>query len=226
MADPLAPDDSPAAEDSSPLPPTDRRRPISATDRRRGLATSLWLAGAILLGGLDLPARGYEAFQFAPFGIVAGLLGMLFVFVLSNRGVIWLGEGWIRALLLVYWVAATAMVFRVLLPPPGLVQVFLAFSAAVAAAIVVSQEGRERAVLWVGIMAVTLAVLRFALVPAFGARSELPNWGPFQFGEAADSFREFFVAYAPQRPAAQALHFGALVGYALALWVQWDRPRD
>ncbi len=199
------------------------RRPHAA-DRRQGLGTCLLLAGTLLFGGLDLPARGYEAFQYAPFGMVAGLLGILYVFVLSIRGVIWRAGGWLRWLLLVYWIGATAMVFRVLLPPPGLVQVFLAFGAAVGAAIVVSQDDRERAALWLGIMAVSLAVLRFALVPAFGARSELPNWGPFEFGQTANSFRDFFVAYSPQRPAAQTLHFAALVCYALALWVQWGAP--
>jgi hypothetical protein len=196
---------------------------VSPAARRRGLATCLFLAAAVLLGGLDLPARGYEAFQYAPFGVVAGLLGMLYVFVLSLRGVIWPAERWLRALLLVYWVAATAMIFRVLLPPPGLVQVFLAFGAALGAAVIVSQGDREGATLWMGIVAVVLAVLRFALVPAFGARSELPNWGPLQFGETANSFRDFFVAYAPQRPATQALHFTALVCYALAVWMQWGR---
>ena len=30
-----------------------------------------------------------------------------------------------------------------------------------------------------------------------------------------------FVAYAPQRPAVQVLHFGALACYALALKTQW-----
>lgn len=208
MADPVAAADPPAAA------------------RRCALGTCLLLAAALLLGGLDLPARGYEAFQYAPFGIVGGLLGIVYVFVLATRGVIRLEEGWLRWLLLGYWVAATAMVFRVLLPPPGLVQVFLSVVAALGAAVIAGVDHRERAVLWLGIVAISLAVLRFALVPAFGARSELPNWGPFQFGEAADSFRDLFVAYAPQRPAAQALHFAALVAYALALWVQWDRPKD
>lgn len=214
MADPVG--GAPAAFADGPAP-------SAAAERRQGLGTCLLLAGTVLLGGLDLPARGYEAFQYALFGMVGGLLGLLYVFVLSTRGVIQPRNGWLRPLVLVYWVAATAMVFRVLLPPPGLVQVFLAFAAAVGAAVVVSQDDRERAVLWLGIVAVVLAVLKFALVPAFGARSELPNWGPLEFGQAANSFRDFFVAYAPQRPLAQALHFGALVCYAVAIWVQWDR---
>jgi hypothetical protein len=74
--------------------------------------------------------------------------------------------------------------------------------------------------LWLGIVAVVLAVLRFGLVPFFEARSGLPDWGPIRLGEAADSFREVFVAYAPRRPAIQALHFGALACYALALRAQ------
>lgn len=183
--------------------------------------TCLWLATTVLLGGFDLPARGYAAFQFAPFGLVAGLLALLYVFVLTQRGVIRRGRGWLGPLLLVYWTAATAMAFRVLLPAPGLLQVALVMGAAVAAAILVSREDRDEALLWLGIVAVVLAVLRFGVVPLFEARSALPDWGPLKLGEAANSFRDFFVAYAPQRPAVQVLHFGALTCYALALRAQW-----
>lgn len=198
--------------------------PLTAAPRRRGLATGLWLAAATLLGGIDLPAEGYAAFRFAPFGMVAGLLGILYVFVLYNRGVLRPFPGWLNVLLLVYWVAATATAFRVLLPPPGLVQVALAIGAAFAAGIIVTRSDRVHAAVWLAFVAVALAVLEFALVPAFQARSELPNWGPFQLGETADSLRDFFVAYAPQRPAVQGLHFAALAGYALALWTQWRGP--
>ena len=55
------------------------------------LGVCLSLALATLLGGLDLPAHGYAAFQFAPFGLVAGLLGIVYVFALSNREVIRFG---------------------------------------------------------------------------------------------------------------------------------------
>ncbi|MGH8545311.1 MAG: hypothetical protein ACREX3_17135 [Gammaproteobacteria bacterium] len=175
----------------------------------------------MLLGGFDLPVLGYAAFQFAPFGIVAGLLGLLYVFVLVQRGVIWRGRGWIEPLLLVYWTAATAMMFRVLLPTAGLVQVGLVIAAAIAAGVIVSREDRDQAVLWLGIVAVVLAVLRFALVPLFEARSGLPDWGPLKFGEAANSLRDLFLPYAPQRPAVQAVHFAALACYALALKAQW-----
>lgn len=176
----------------------------------------------MLLGGLDLPARGYEAFQFAPFGVVAGLLGILYVFALVQREVIEGGRGWTALLLLVYWTAATATMFRVLLPTPGLVQVGLALFAAIAAGILVTRQGREEAALWLGIVAVVLAVIRFGLVPAFEARSELPDWGPLKFGEAANSLRDFFVAYSPQRPGIQAIHFLALGCYSLALRTQWS----
>ena len=91
---------------------------MTAAARRRALATALWLAAATLLGGLDLPAQGYAAFRFAPFGMVAGLLGILYVFVLYNRSVLTRFPGWLNVLLLVYWAAATATAFRVLLPPP------------------------------------------------------------------------------------------------------------
>lgn len=182
--------------------------------------TCLWLAGVVLLGGFDLPGRGYAAYQFAPFGLVAGLLALLYVFVLVQKGVVWGGRGWLAPLLLVYWTAATGMAFRVLLPGPGLVQVALVIGAAAAAAILASREDREEAMLWLGIVAVVLAVLRFGLMPFFEARSGLPDWGPIRLGEAADSFREVFVAYAPRRPATQALHFGALACYALALRAQ------
>ena len=194
----------------------------SAAVRRRILATCLWLAAAILLGGLDLPSQGYSAFRFAPFGPVAGLLGIVWLFALATRGVVWLSHGWLRAVAIVYWVAATAMMFRVLLPPPGLVQAGLAVLAALAAGIVATRGDRERAALWLGVVAVSLAVLRFAVVPAFWARSGLPNWGPFQLGSAADALRGFFVAYAPERPVAQAIHFAALACWTLALWTQWS----
>lgn len=209
MAHPVAPASPPA------------RVRVSGAERRQALATCLWLAAAVLLGGLDLPARGYEAFRYAPFGIVSGLLGILYVFAMSLRQVIRPSGGWLRPLLLAYWVAATATMFRVLLPPPGLVQAGLALLAAIGAGVVVSQRDREGAALWLGILAVGLAVLEFALVPAFQARSGLPNWGPLQLGEAANAFRDFFVSYAPQRPAVQGLHFGALVCYALAVRAQW-----
>ncbi len=190
---------------------------------RTALGVCLVLALATLLGGLDLPARGYAAFQFAPFGLVAGLLGIVYVFALSNRGLIRLGVEWHRMLLIVYWVAATATAFRILLPPPGLVQVGLAVSAAVAAAIIVSRPSRESAVVWLGVVAVTLAVIKFALVPLFEARSGFPGWGPFQLGRTADAVRDLFVAYTPQRPATQAIHFVSLVCYVAALWIQWER---
>lgn len=198
--------------------------PPSDAVRRRALPTALWLAGAVLLGGLDLPARGLEAFRFAPFGVVAGLLGIVYLFALSTSGVVRRPPGWLDPLLLVYWVAATATLFRVLLPPPGLVQTGLAVAVAVAAGVIATRGDRDRAAIWLGIVAVTLAGLRFGLVPAFQARSGLPSWGPFQLAAAADSMRDFFVAYEPQRPAARLVHFGALVCYAAALRTQWNAP--
>lgn len=194
---------------------------IPSDVRRRTLATALWLAAATLLGGLDLPARGFEAFRFAPFGIVAGLLALLWVFALVSAGAIRRAPGWAGALAMVWWVAATATAFRVLLPPAGLVQVGLAVAAALGAAIVAARRDPDRAVVWTGVVAVSLAVLKFAVVPAFQGRSGLPNWGPMDLGEWSDAFRDVFVAYAPQRPAAQAIHFAALVCWAAGLWVQW-----
>ncbi|MBW3661012.1 MAG: hypothetical protein KY397_05190 [Gemmatimonadetes bacterium] len=194
----------------------------SAGDRRRLLAAALWLAGATLLGGLDLPARGFESFRFAPFGIVAGLLGLLWVFALVVAGAVRRPPGWVGAVALAYWVAATATAFRVLLPPPGLLQVGLAVAAALGAGIVATRPDRDGAVVWTGVVAVTLAVLKFAVVPVFQGRSGLPNWGPLDLGEWSEAFRDVFVAYAPQRPAAQALHFTALACWAAALWTQWD----
>lgn len=189
--------------------------------RRTILGVCLLLALATLLGGLDFPAHGYAAFQFAPFGLVAGLLGIVYVFALSSRELIRFGSGWHRGLLIVYWVAGTATVFRILLPPPGLVQVALAVTAALAASVIVSRPNRESAGVWLGVVAVTLAVMKFAFVPLFEARSGLPDWGPFQLGQTADALRDLFVAYTPQRPAAQAIHFGGLACYAAALWIQW-----
>jgi hypothetical protein len=116
------------------------------------------------------------------------------------------------------------MMFRVLLPPPGLVQVGLAVFAAAGAGIIVSRRQRESAVLSLGIVTVTLAVIRFALVPAFWARSHLPNWGPLRCGAPAAALRDFFVAFAPERPASQALHFLALCLWIAALWLQWEPP--
>jgi hypothetical protein len=197
-----------------------------AAARRLTLATCLWLAPAVLLGGLDFPAHGYSAFRFAPFGVVDGLLAIVWLFALVTRRVVWLPHGWLRALTVAYWVAATAMMFRVLLPPPGLVQAGLAVMAAFAAGIVATRGDRERAALWLGGVAVGLAVLRFAIVPAFWARSGLPNWGPFRLGAMADALRGFFVAYAPERPAAQAVHFAAIACWALALWTQWRPPES
>ena len=219
MADPVGDPLVPQAEAS-----TDTGRRVSPQERRQALATCLWLATAVLLGGFDLPVLGYAAFQFAPFGMVAGLLALLYVFVLVQRAVIWPGHGWLEPLLLIYWTAATAMIFRVLLPSAGLVQVGLVIATAIAAGVIVSRRDRDEAVLWLGIVAVDLAVLRFALVPLFEARSGLPDWGPLKFGEAANTFRDLFVAYAPQRPAIQAVHFAALVCYALALRAQWGEP--
>ena len=95
------------------------RQGVDPRERQRALATCLWLATAVLLGGFDLPARGYAAFQFAPFGLVAGLLAILYVFVLVQGRVVWLGPGGLATLLLVYWTAATAMAFRILLPTRG-----------------------------------------------------------------------------------------------------------
>lgn len=197
---------------------------MTVTARRRALATALWLAVATLLGGIDLPARGFAAFRFAPFGVVAGLLGILYVFVLFQRDVIRRFPGWLNPFLLVYWVAATAMMFRVLLPPPGLVQVALAVAAAFGAGILVTRPDRVHAAVWLAFVAVGLGVLRFALVPAFQARSGLPDWGPLKLGETANALRDFFVAYSPQRPAAQAVHFASLAAYAAALWIQWQPP--
>jgi len=215
MADPVT---------TNPTPPPGHDAAARAALRRRSLVTCLWLAAAVLLGGLDLPAQGYSAFRFAPFGAVAGLLAIVWLFALVTRQVVWLPPGWLRAPALVYWVAATAMMFRVLLPPAGLVQAGLAVGAAFAAGIVATRGDRERAALWLGAVAVGLAVLRFAVVPAFWARSGLPNWGPFRFGAAADALRGFFVSYAPERPVAQAVHFAALACWTLALWTQWHPP--
>lgn len=194
--------------------------------RRRALGVAILLAAAGLLGGLDLPARGFQAFRFAPFGVVEALLALLWVFALVHARVLWRPAGWPGPFLLAYWFAATAMAFRVLLPPPGLVQVALAVAAAVAAGIVVSRVDRAHAVVWLGIVAVALATIRFGLVPAFQARSSLPDWGPLRFGDAANAMRGFLVAYDPLRPTTQALHLGAVLAWALALWAQWDPPRE
>jgi hypothetical protein len=196
----------------------------SPASRRRALGVCLLLAASVLVGGLDLPATGYEAFRFAPFGFTGGLLGILYAFALASRSVLWRPPGWLGGMLLVYWAAALAMTFRVLLPPPGLVQVALAILAAAAAGILVSRHDREAAVLTLGVVTVILAVVRFAMVPVFWARSELPNWGPLRMGASADAVRDFFVAYAPERPASQALHFLALVLSVAALWLQWEPP--
>jgi hypothetical protein len=142
--------------------------------------------------------------------------------VLVYRAVLWRGHGWIEPLLVVYWTGATAMMFRLLLPAAGLVQVALVVGAAIAAGIIASRDDRAEALLWLGSVAVVLAVLRFALVPIFEARSGLPDWGPLELGTAANALRDVFVAYAPQRPAVEALHFGALACYALALKAQWN----
>jgi hypothetical protein len=155
---------------------------------------------------------------------VAGLLALLYVFVLVQSGVVVRRHGWLAPLLLVYWTAATGMAFRILLPGPGLVQVALVIGAASAAPILASRRDREEAILWLGIVAVVLAVLRFGVVPLFEARSGLPDWGLFRLGQAADSFRDVFVAYAPQRPEIQILHFAALACYALALMTQRTVP--
>jgi hypothetical protein len=195
-----------------------------AAARRRALGVCLLLAAGLLVGGLDLPGHGYEAFRYAPFGITAGLLGILYTFALVSREVVWRPAGWLGTLLVVYWAAATAMLFRVLLPPPGLVQVGLAIVAAVGAGIVVTRRDREGAVLALGTVTVILAVIRFALVPAFWSRSGLPNWGPVQLGASADAVRDFFVAFAPERPASQVLHFLALALWVVALWLQWEPP--
>jgi hypothetical protein len=196
----------------------------TAAARRRALGVCLLLACAVLVGGLDLPASGYEAFRFAPFGFTGGLLGILYAFALATRSVLWRPPGWLGAVLLVYWAAALAMLFRVLLPPPGLVQVGLAIVAAAAAGILVSRRDRESAVMTLGVVTVALSVVRFALVPLFWGRSELPNWGPLRMGASADAVRDFFVAYAPERPASQALHFLALALTVAALWLQWEPP--
>lgn len=197
---------------------------VAPVERQRALGVSLLLAGALLVGGLDLPARGYESFRYAMFGFTSGLLGILYTFALVSRSVLWRPAGWLGVLLLVYWAAATAMLFRVLLPPPGLVQVGLAIVAAAGAGIIVSRRDREGAVLALGTVTVILAVIRFALVPVFWARSELPNWGPVRLGASADAVRDFFVAFAPERPASQALHFLALALWVAALWLQWVPP--
>ena len=199
---------------------------MPASHRRRALGVCLLLAGTLIVGGLDLPARGYEAFRYGMFGFTGGLLGILYTFALASRGILWRPRGWLGTLTLVYWAAATAMMFRILLPPPGLVQVGLAVLAAASAGIIVSRQHRESAVLSLGIVTVTLAVIRFALVPAFWSRSDLPNWGPIRFGASADALRDFFVAYAPERPASQALHFLALCVWVVALWLQWRPPPD
>ena len=198
----------------------------TAGSRRRALGVCLLLAGSVLVGGLDLPAHGYDAFHYGMFGFTGGLLGILYVFALAARGVVWRPAGWLGTLLLVYWAAATAMMFRVLLPPPGLVQVGLAVLAAAAAGIIASRRDRESAVLALGVVTVTMAVVRFALVPVFWSRSDLPNWGPLRMGASADALRDFFVAYAPERPASQALHFLALALWVAALWLQWEPPRE
>jgi hypothetical protein len=199
---------------------------MRSAHRRRALGVCLFLAGTVLVGGLDLPASGYEAFRYGMFGFTSGLLGILYAFALTSGGVLWRPAGWLGTILLIYWAAATAMMFRVLLPPPGLVQVGLAVLSAAGAGIIVSRHDRHGAVLALGVVTVMLAVIRFALVPVFWARSDLPNWGPLRIGASADAMRDFFVAYIPERPASQALHFLALLLWVLALWLQWRPPQD
>ena len=82
-----------------------------AAARRRALGVCLLLAASVFVGGLDLPAHGYEAFRFAMFGFTAGLLGILYAFALTARGVLWRPPGWLGTVVLVYWAAATAMMF-------------------------------------------------------------------------------------------------------------------
>lgn len=166
--------------------------------RARVLTIALALSIVTLIGGIDLPASGYASFRYAPFGWVAGLLGAIYVYALSERGVLVLGGGRARWLLTAYWVAATATVFRILLPPPGLAQVALAVAVALAAGVVAHRPNRRAAASVSVVIAVSLAALQIG-----------------------------FAGYTPRRPAAWVLCVGATLMYAAALRAQWrDRVDD
>jgi hypothetical protein len=200
-------------------------RGVPVGRRRRALFVALWLALALLLGGVDLPARGYGFLRFQWFGIVSALLGVLYLYVLVDRDVIRRVAGWQGGLLAAYWIAATATVFAVLLPPHGVAHVVFAVATACVAAVIVTRSNRSRATGWLVVLVSWLAVVRFGLIPLFKVRGVAAEKAFPWLSELGPALRGLSATYPTDRSAELLLDVLAVACWSAALLAQ-RRPVD
>jgi hypothetical protein len=178
---------------------------------------ALFLA-AFLLGGIWVGALGVE---YRIFGLVEGLAALLLVYVLLHAGALSWPRGVWGLVVLVYAWAGTAQLVSMLLPPPGALQwlvlavlLYFAWQAGVA-------THRARVVLALGLVALALGVLKYSILPFIWARTELPHTPIFDLRALGEGVKGLVATYVPSRPLAQLFALGAILAWALAVWLQW-----
>lgn len=187
----------------------------------RPATTGLVLVGAILLCGLRLPAAAERTLAFEAFGFVEGVLALLVLFLFLRQGILPTPAGGFDRLLLLYWLAATAVLLRVALPPPGL---GYWIGTAILAAVLLGAFGggdRRRSLFTLGIAVAACGVVRFGVIPFVWRNAALPDLGPIELSGLSDWAKGLVTDYQPVRPGNEILNVLGIALYALAIWRLW-----
>jgi hypothetical protein len=175
----------------------------------------------MLLGGLRLPARGGRTLAFEAFGFVEGVLALIVLGLFLSQGVLARPAHWVERLALGYWLAATAVLLRLALPPPGLgywLGVTIVTAALLGAA---GRDDRRRTLVTLAIAVALCGTLRFAVIPFIWRRANLPDVGPFELAGLSDWAKGLVSDYQPVRAGNEVLNVAGVGLYALALRLGW-----
>lgn len=182
------------------------------TPARRAVAAALLFLAAATLAGITTPASG-DGVRYHTFGLVEGVLALLLSYILVARGA-WLAPrgvaGWVA---LAYGTVASAQLWELLLPPPGVLEWGVVVTLALVAWGALAGGTRQRLVASLASLALLLALLKFSVIPVLWERAGPAAGTGFGIGDVAEGFRRLLVA---EPPAAG----GPLVGFlALCAWV-------
>lgn len=185
------------------------------TAAQRHVAAALVFLASAAVAGVALTPEGVE---YRAFGMVEGVFGLLFTYLLIFRGAWGRPEGATGWIAVAYGTVASAQALELLLPPPGMIEWMVVAALAVTSWGAFSGGTRRRLVFSLATLALLLAVLKFSVIPVLWGRMGPAAGTAFGLGDAAESVRRTFADHRPLRP------IGQLVGFvALALWAVGTR---
>lgn len=185
------------------------------TPARRAVAAAiLFLLTAILAG--VVPAE--RATIYRTFGLVEGLLAFLLVYILLEQRVWNRPPGALGWLAVSYGALATAQIFALLLPAPGVLQWVSVVAVLLLAWSALAIGSRRRLIGVLAGLAVMLALLKHSVIPLVWEHSGPGPGEAFGVGSALESVRRLVVDYEPIPRSSQLL--GVL---AVALWIAATR---